>query len=431
MTEFNNKSCAFTIVAKNYIGLGEILGKTLKQYNSEIDFYIIVADEFDKIVNLPANVLIARNILKYTNEEWRDMSFKYNLTEFCTAIKPATFEYLLSKGYESVIYFDPDIYLFSPIDKILSLLKKYDFVITPHICGIHKKYNGDQPEWNINVNGIFNLGFCGVKNSNTANAIILWWKERLKDQCFCERTLGQFTDQKWMDWLPAFLNNDKIYVLRDLGMDLAPWNFFERKINKGNDGNFYVSFREEDSGENRKDPLVFVHYSGFNYNKLKQGIVEHKRLSFADYPDLKEAMDLYGDAIKENADIFDSFIEQSYSYATFDNGIKIDSFHRRLYHGLDENFRMRINPFSSEKNSYYSQLEQSKLIDFNSKEGSKHIQSINLDKRNRQLSWFYRLMYRLLGFNRYTQFVKSMRFYSLPEMHTFLITPSKIKSERI
>lgn len=428
MNELINRSCVFTIVAKNYIGLGKILGKTLHQYNPEIDYCIIVADEFGKMANLPKDVFIAKEILKYTNEEWRDMSFKYNLTEFCTSIKPGVFEYLLDRGYESIIYFDPDIYLFSSIDKILNLLRKYDLIITPHISGIHSEYHGDQPEWNLNVNGIFNLGFCGLRNSKTVRAIIQWWKERLKDQCFCERTLGQFTDQKWMDWMPAFLNNDNIYVIRDLGMDVAPWNFFERKVVKDSSGEFYVSFREDDSGESRKDPLVFVHYSGFDYSKLKRGIVEHKRLSFADYPDLKEALDMYGHAIKENADIFDSFIDQSYSYATYDNGLKIESFHRRLYHGLAENLRMKIDPFSTNSNSYYSQLKHAHLVDHYSGRSVKKDETVDISTRKRQLNWFYRLIFRIIGFKRYTQFVKSMRFYSLPEYHTFLINENKIKS---
>ena len=41
------KNCAFTIVAKNYIGLAQILEKSIREYYNDLLFYIIVADEID------------------------------------------------------------------------------------------------------------------------------------------------------------------------------------------------------------------------------------------------------------------------------------------------------------------------------------------------------------------------------------------------
>ena len=84
------KNCAFTIVAKNYVGLAQILEKSIRQYYNDLDFYIIIADEVNEKLReeLPHNVLIAKDTLGIGNDTWNDMSFKYNLTEFCTAIKP-------------------------------------------------------------------------------------------------------------------------------------------------------------------------------------------------------------------------------------------------------------------------------------------------------------------------------------------------------
>lgn len=39
------KKCAFTIVAKNYIGLAKLLGKSIKNTTMDVDFYIFTADE--------------------------------------------------------------------------------------------------------------------------------------------------------------------------------------------------------------------------------------------------------------------------------------------------------------------------------------------------------------------------------------------------
>ena len=90
------KKCSFTIVAKNYIGLGLILEQSLMKFHkSDLDFYIFVADEIDiEKIQIPENVIPVRNISDYTETEWTDMSFKYDLTEFCTSIKPFCFQYL-------------------------------------------------------------------------------------------------------------------------------------------------------------------------------------------------------------------------------------------------------------------------------------------------------------------------------------------------
>lgn len=420
------KDCVFTIVAKNYIGLGEILGKTLHRHNPEIDFKIIVADEFDNETQLPDNTLIARSFLPYSDAEWRDMTFKYNLTEFCTAIKPAVIKYLFSQGYDRVIYFDPDIYIFSPIDELLSDISHKDLVLVPHVAGIHKKFKGDHDEWHINLNGIYNLGFIGIKNTQKNQNILSWWEERLRDQCFNERTFGQFTDQKWMDWIPGILNEEEIMINRNLGLNVAPWNFFEREIVEQPDG-YYVKFREEDSDNQRIDKLIFIHYSGFDYTELKKGKVKHKRLVLSNYPDFAKVFQEYGIAIKENATTFDKFIDLSYSYGKFDNGIQINEFHRRLFHGLSPKIRLKINPFLTGENSFFSQLKKGNLIDIKSVSSITHNTIENIDKKRRILNRLYKFLFHLLGFRKYVALVKSCYSYCLPESHTFLMDETKIK----
>ena len=76
--------CVFTIVAKNYVGLANLLQKSLKQHTQELDFYICVADELDNS-DYPENVIELKDKVDIEASLWLEMSFKYNLTEFCTA----------------------------------------------------------------------------------------------------------------------------------------------------------------------------------------------------------------------------------------------------------------------------------------------------------------------------------------------------------
>ena len=160
------KNCVFTIVAKNYIGVAQILEQSLKAKNPDVDFFIFVADEFSEnfgIESLPSNVIIAKNKLDISKERWRDMSFKYDLTEFCNSIKPSAFQYLFNNtDYEKIIYLDPDIYIFNSLDAIFEMLDKHSIVLTPHISIIRDRYIGEISESGLMGTGVFNLGFCAI-----------------------------------------------------------------------------------------------------------------------------------------------------------------------------------------------------------------------------------------------------------------------------
>jgi len=413
--------CAFTIVAKNYIGLARILGRSLSKVNPDVNFKIFVADEFPQNVkSLPDNVIISRKVLDYSSEEWTDMSFKYDLTEFCTSIKPGVFKYLFAQGYDKVLYFDPDIYIFSSINTILQRLEDYDMVLTPQIVGIHIDYTGEHPEWAMNVNGIFNLGFCGMRKSLITDKIILWWQKRLKTECFADRSIGNFTDQKWMDWMPGLLGNEHLYISHDLGMNMAPWNYFERELFKKND-TLYVRFRTNDNPQH-ESRLVFIHFAGYDYNKMKQGFIVRKRIeNLQEYKDLHLATDIYCKAIANNKDIFDEFITLPYTYSSYDNGIPISTFHRRLYHGYSEKYGPVRNPFSTNKESFYSMIKKKGMIINDNIDKISKLNLSNMDRKRKMIGMLFCVLYKFMGYKRYVLFVKSLYNYCRPEWHLFLI----------
>jgi len=411
------KKCIFTIVAKNYIGLAQILQKSIQQFEST-DFFIVVADEADGF-SLPDNTIIAKQYLDYKSQQWENMSFKYNLTEFCTAIKPACFLHLLNLGYDEIIYFDPDIFVFSPLTRIWDALNQYDIVITPHIAGIHTDYQGES-EWAICVTGIFNLGFCGVRNSSRTLQAMNWWKKRLETDAFCNRAVGTFTDQKWMDWMPGFFGKN-LGVLRDLGMNIAPWNYFERKIERFDDGQLYVSYRYKDEPQ-QTFPLVFMHYSGYDYTNLMNGIVSHQRLSDpCKYQDIELATAIYSQALIQNKDVFNAFLDQSYSYNTYTNGVRIDDFHRKLYDGLIRKGATIDQPFATTEGSFYMQLKKKRMLTEVSIDKLTPQNYQGIDSKIKLLDRFFNLLFHLIGYKRYPLFIKSLYRYAQPQNHSFLI----------
>ncbi|WP_374448842.1 hypothetical protein, partial [Stella sp.] len=86
----------------------------------------------------------------------------YNVTEFCTAIKPDLILSLWAEGYDEVLYFDPDIVLFVPPSAIAAAWEAgAEVVLTPHLLT-----GGDHPDWvmrAVSLSGQYNLGFIGLR----------------------------------------------------------------------------------------------------------------------------------------------------------------------------------------------------------------------------------------------------------------------------
>jgi hypothetical protein len=204
-------------------------------------------------------------------------------------------------------------------------------------------------------------------------------------------------------------------------MNLAPWNYFERQICQDAEGTLHVTFRSDDTPQ-RDDPLVFVHFAGYDYSKLKQGIIERKRIeNLKEYDDLALINNIYRDAIIANTSVFDAFITQPYTYATYDNGDPIAAFHRRLYHGLT----LHHSPFTTGAGTFHDAIGRRGMLIKEKIDNVSRRNIDNLEGKHRQLARFYSILYRLLGYKRYVMFLKSLYFYCRPEMHTFLINKKR------
>jgi hypothetical protein len=405
------KNVVFTIVAKNYIGLAQILEDSLNTHNDDTDFFIIVADEFSDDYNkeaLPSNIIIAKNELNISAQNWMDMSFKYDLTEFCTSIKPASFLYFIEKTeYQKIIYLDPDIYIYSSFSPIYEILEHYSIVLTPHITTIKDIYLGDLQESSFMGSGVFNLGFCGVSRTSTSNKMLSWWHERLLDKCFNDSYNFYFTDQKWMDFLPCYFSSDELHISNHLGMNIAPWNFFEREIFIEN-GNIKVRNREKEI-ESIEFPVIFVHYSGYNYTEMKNGnVVQNNITNIKDYEDVKLLTNVYGEAVYKKREVFDKFIEQKYSYGTFDNGETITKFHRRMYRSLVDKGIVFSNPFAVFDNTFFQHLKEkgmiTKLVSNIGKVNRDNLQG--MEGKLKIFNLVTRILYKIIGIEKYTMLIR-------------------------
>ncbi len=329
------ENVAFTICSKNYLAQAFTLKESFLKYNSDKDFYIFLADKIDETVNRFDEVVqLSTDFIP----KWEEMAFKYNVIEFNTSIKPFCINKLFHDGYEKVIYLDPDIYVTDSLDYVFNLLEEKDFVLTPHYTHLKYNYNGVVPENTILRVGIFNLGFCAVKNSKVGKEITSWWMKKLADWCYDDGKMGVFVDQKWLALLPGFYI-DEICILKDPGVNAAIWNLHERELSI-EDGKYFIT----DIVNGIKSPLLFYHFSGFDPYTENYINRRHPDFNVKNFPSFKPIIDEYRKLEYENG--YDYYSQLTYSFGCFADGTVILPINRGVYKSIEANFS---HPFTNEE----------------------------------------------------------------------------------
>lgn len=342
------KFAVCTIASKNYLGQVRVFAKSMAQSNPDVPVYVLIVDraegKFDPAQE-PYHAIFLEELENIPNPY--QMFFKYTPIELNTAAKPYFLEHLMQKfQLDRVCYFDPDIFVFSKLDTLSDLLKQWSLVLTPHILS---PYGDDlhPTEIEINLAGVFNLGFIGVSNTPTTAQFLKWWQARLYDYCYMKPFQGMHVDQNWVNFAPAMY--DSVFVLRDPAYNIAYWNLHERVHGLVFENNqLFVE----------KNPAVFFHYSGFNPKIPDMISVHQDRFRMDDIPNVRPIYEFYRDQLEAAA--YSEIKQWPYAYGRFDNGVKIPEAARALYSQLDAQQRDRFgNPFSvKEANSFFRWINQ-------------------------------------------------------------------------
>jgi glycosyltransferase involved in cell wall biosynthesis len=242
----------FTICSNNYISAARTFLTSARCHHPEADLFVCLADRRLDVPGLydPGWTLVEAEELEIPG--FRDFSFRYDIMELNTAVKPYMFRHLFDEwGYDAALYFDPDIEIFRPLDDVITRLRDgASFVLTPHLCA-PSEGPGDPNDFTIMRAGIYNLGFLGVSRCVESQRIIDWWARRLRFYCISAPEQGIFVDQKFMDLVPGFA--PRTHVSSDITLNVAYWNLRQRGLEQDGEG------WRVDGAE-----LTFFHYSGFD-----------------------------------------------------------------------------------------------------------------------------------------------------------------------
>ncbi len=216
-----------TIIAPNYLPQAFALIASIRVQYPATPFFLLVTDECNA-ENIESQSInwVKVGDLPIGNEELDWLSSYYDVVEFATALKPFLLRHLLNLNFSSVVFLDPDMILLSKIDDVFSIAERGSIVLTPHRISPTQVSSLFYTDSTFLQFGTFNLGFVAVGQASIS--FLEWWASKLL--YFSTRHVEDlyFTDQKWINLAPAYFD---CTIIKDPGLNLAPWNLDERSLN--------------------------------------------------------------------------------------------------------------------------------------------------------------------------------------------------------
>jgi len=327
-----SNTAVFTIVSKNYLPFARTLMQSVERSNPSYGRFVILVDKIDGYFNPDDEcfTIILSNELSIRKSAW--VHFKYTILELNTAVKASAIEYLTKKyDIDRLVYFDPDIKVYLPLDDLLLQLDSNDVLLTPHLLQPidDEFYPG---EIDILRSGSYNLGFVALRINEATLRLAHWWQEKLYDHCYVDLPRGLFTDQRWMDLVPGIFPN--VGIIRQPGYNVAYWNIKDRCIERGPAG--YMA---------NQQPLFFFHFSGFDPSNPSTFSKHQDRYQ------LWELNEITQDLVLEYAqDVLAQGYREAktwpYAYGRFQNGVAIPDVLRRYAMDVPDVVDRVQDPFS-------------------------------------------------------------------------------------
>lgn len=299
----------FTIVSKNYLAYARTLMESVREHHPDAERYVCLADQIDGYFapeKEPFRLLIAEDL---GIPSFRRFAFRYDIMEFNTAVKPYVFRWLLDRTEaRDIIYLDPDILVTSPLVEVVELLAAgNNIVLTPHITA---PIEDDRlpGEHSFLKAGIYNLGFIAVRRAAEARRFVDWWGRRLEYGAVVDQERGLFTDQKWVDLVPALFKD--VAILRHPGYNAAYWNLMDRRVER-------VAGKWMVEGK----PLAFFHFSGVELQNPESFSKHQDRFNASDLGGLRPLYDEYLASVTKNG--FSQCCSWPYVYGFLADGARI------------------------------------------------------------------------------------------------------------
>ena len=237
----------FTIATYSHYWQAKLLMESLKRYESDARFIIVLVENKQKLELHEDYEHIWLNDILPNAEK---LSHRYSAAEMCFITKPAAFSHLISEGKShEIYYFDSDIRLYHNLSPFSKALEEANILLTPHHLFPFEQLSQPKEFDNMRT-GVFNMGFCAMRPTLESERLCKWWKVNTENFGEEQFDLGLSADQQWMSLAPTLFNG--VVVFKHPGANVAFWNLHERNLRE-EENLIYVNGQ----------PLLFIHFSNF------------------------------------------------------------------------------------------------------------------------------------------------------------------------
>lgn len=382
---------ACTIVSPNYLAYARTLSASYLRQHPDDEFFVLIVADLADAVPFQGDRFTPVMLGEIGLKDLRGEAMKYEILELNTNVKPSFLKYLLQqRGFDSVIYLDPDLFVYSPLEPVFkALLDGANAVLTPHLTT--PLFDGKLPgEQEMLFNGSYNLGFIAVAGTDEGFRLLDWWEERCLKLGFSEGRTGLFVDQKWMNLAPGLFTG--VSILRDAGCNMAYWNLHERRLEKGESGYEVVS---PVSG---RVPLRFFHFSGIVISDPEILSKNTDRYTLAMRPDLQELFAAYKASVANSRKPAEEGLP--FGFDRMSDGTALTRLARRIYAEHQHHFS-GTDPFDA-KGAFAAFARRERLLAGPVSPAKSTWKEFNPnDRRVRAVHALLKLALRVLGPNRY------------------------------
>jgi hypothetical protein len=280
---------AYTVCSLNRLGQVLALSKSLGHHNPDYKFVVGLADELAGRIAAEQYAFIEFiNLSDLEDAAIGQMVTQYNIFELSCALKPFFGTYLMRKYQPKVLlYFDTDICIYHSFAAIEEKLLGNSILLTPHYVSPIPDDGKYPMERDVLNGGLYNGGFIGFGNTQTANECLEWWKQRLITQGYNNVCEGMMVDQLWLNLIPLYFR--EVYILEHPGCNLAYWNLHERSLTQS--GNNYFA---------NKEALIFFHFSGYTLDQPGRLSKHQNRYNLSQQTALYNLVGSYQKSLTEN-----------------------------------------------------------------------------------------------------------------------------------
>jgi hypothetical protein len=251
MNEYDKFYTFCSIASKDYVIKVLTLYKSLNRRIDNFRLFICCTDEISynvlKKISPKRITLIPVYEIEKETPLLINIKKDRNMKEYCWTLKSPVIKYVMDHfGIQSVMYLDADLYFFDKPDKIFDEWKDYSILM----CTQRGSYELESNH------GHYQAGLLGFRRDGYGIPCLSWWKGKCLDWCFdrIDKNNNRWGDQKYLEEWPYEFK--AIKVVKDLGIDAAPWNtaFYNNFTIENKNNEVYVN----------KDKLILYHFGSLD-----------------------------------------------------------------------------------------------------------------------------------------------------------------------